>query len=724
MTTPDPSSSIVRAGAAASSVAAPAAEQDQAAPAAEHGLPASAPEQNAELGGPEHVVAEHQASPYYVPADGPFPTALASQAVCIFALLGASVGLFVGTVSRMSKAAFGSFLDVNDVGQELRLRLFFFLIGGAVLGALPALGALLWKRRRAVAGLRQLAEIVLPLCLIGLWRSLFSAQPWHDKPLTYMVGLSIVVLVLERALRRSFRAWPRSFGSWHRSASVAAWLRAKCTPRPGIARWLPLVVVLLGSSAYAIYFSYYTILNHQRLQTMGFDLGINVNWAYNALHGHITRNTVVAGAGVTNYFGVHAVFAMLTWVPFFAIHPSSEFFLIFQSLAAGFAGTTLYLFAATQMPRWSAVLVAFAYLLYAPLHGPNFYDFHELMPPLFFHFLLYWAIARRKTWLVFLLVPLIWTYREDLTIGLAVLGFFLVVTGVRPKAGFWIALSSTIWFVVVKLVIMPSLWSGWFDTIYSGLQAGQRGYGTVLVTILSNPLYFLSTLLVTEKLVYFLHMFAPLAFLAARRWSLLMLALPGFAFSLLTTGYPPTVSIAFQYTCHAIPYVFCASVLMLGIISRAEGGAIRRRAVLGAVALGMASHSFVFGAVLQHETFVGGFRKIEFAMSSKDTKRYATLKRLVALIPQEASVAATETEVPHIAARLNAYTLKDGPADADYILINGQRMGMGNVRAALNTMLGRDQYGLVGMGHDIYLFKRGLVAQETKGALKRLGLKR
>ncbi|HKO93571.1 MAG TPA: DUF2079 domain-containing protein, partial [Polyangiaceae bacterium] len=599
----------------------------------------------------------------------------------------------------------------------------FFLVGGAVLGGLLPLAVLAWKKRRAVPGLRLGAELVLPLCLIGLWRSLFSAQPWHDKPLTYMVGLSIVVLVLERALRRSLHAWPEVLAALPRTRSLLAWVAGKCTPRPSIARWLPIAAVLLGCTAYAVYFSYYTILNHQRLQTMGFDLGINVNWAYNALHGNITRNTVVAGAGVSNYFGVHAVFAMLTWVPFFAIHPSAEFFLIFQSLAAGFAGATLYLFATTQMPRWSAVLVAYAYLLFAPLHGPNFYDFHELMPPLFFHFLLYWAIAKRKTWLVFLLVPMIWSYREDLSIGLVVLGFFLMVTGVRPKAGFWIAVSSALWFVTIKLVIMPSLWSGWFDTIYSGLQAGKRGYGTVMVTILSNPAYFLSTLLVPEKLIYFLHMFAPLAFLACRRWSLLMLALPGFAFSLLTTNYPPTVSIAFQYTCHAIPYVFCASVLMLGVITRAEGGALRRRAVLGAVALGMLSHSFVFGAVLQHETFIGGFRKIEFGMGAKDKKRYGILKKLVGMIPQEASVAATETEVPHIAARLDAYTLKDGPADADYLLINGLRMGMGDVRGAVNAMLARDEYGLVATGADIYLFKRGFSAPETKGALRRLGLK-
>jgi len=130
----------------------------------------------------------------------------------------------------------------------------------------------------------------------------------------------------------------------------------------------------------------------------------------------------------------------------------------------------------------------------------------------------------------------------------------------------------------------------------------------------------------------------------------------------------------------------------------------------------------VFGAVLQHDTFVGGFRKIEFTINSKEKKRYAVVTKFAAMIPQEASVAATETEVPHIAARLDAYTLKDGPADADYILVNGQRLGMGDVRGALNKMLARDQYGLVATGSDIYLFQRGISSPETKGALKRLGL--
>ena len=657
------------------------------------------------------------AAPAPRPARERYPFASAAQALAVFALLGASLGLFTGLLTRMGASRFASYLEHNDLAQELRERLFFFLIDGALLALAPCLLLLIWKGRRVLPGLQRAAEICWPLCFIGLLRSLFSALPWHDQPLTFLVGLSIVAVVLERALRRSLRALPERVLPARLSR-----LLARLRPRPAVARWLPLGVVLLGSAGYALYFSHFTILHHRRLGTSGFDLGININWAYNALHGQFSRNTVALGAGVSNYFGVHAVFAMLTWLPFFALKPDGEFFLIFQAVMAGFAATTLYLFATTQIPRWSAVVVAYAYLLYAPLHGPNFYDFHELMPPLVFHFLLYWAIAQRRYWLVWLLVPVIWSYREDLTIGLVVLGFFLLVTGARPKLGIGIAVSSAIYFVVMKLVIMPQLWSGWFDTIYTTLQAGQRGYGTVLVTISTNPAYFLTTLLERDKLIYFLHFFTPLLFLPARRWSLLMLALPGFAFSLITTQYWPTLSIAFQYTCHAIPYMFCASVLMLGLISQGPEGTLRRRAVLGAIAFSTLSHSYVFGAVLQHETFVGGFAKIQFDMSEAEKFRYARLQRLVALIPESASVAATENEVPHIAARTSAYTLKDGDADADYILVEARHLNVGASREAVTSMVNREPYCLIGEGDDLFLFRRGTTTPETKTALSRLGI--
>ncbi len=653
--------------------------------------------------------------PRLVPHRDTFPVAVAAQAVAIFALVGASVGLGIGTLF-IQPAALTRFLEGNFLDDGPRLQLFlYFVIGGAIAGT-SALVYLAVRRRAGVPALRRAADIVLPLIVTGLVPSLFSAKPWHDRPTTFLVGMAATALILEALLRQSLRAVPDAFLDW---------LHEKLDFGPRVARLLPLTVVVAGFLFYAIYMSYYTILNHQRLMTAGFDLGINVNWCYNALQGHPERSSVLFGPDGGHFLGNHAIFAMIFWLPFYALWPGAEVLLIFQATMVGLGAVTLYMFASTQTTRWSAVIMAYAYLFFAPLHGPNFYDYHELLPPLPIFFLLFWAIAKDKNWLAILLVPVLWSFREDVAVGITVLGMFLLVTGIRPRFGLWLALISGVWFVLLKFVIMPLFWQTWFASIYKDLQApGKSGYGTVVQTILINPAYFLTTLLKEEKLIYFLHMLGPLALLPARRWVLLFLAAPGFAFSLLTTGYAPTLSIAFQYTCHAIPYIFAASVLMLRVMQGGAEGSIRRRAVLGAIVLGVASHSYVFGAILQHETFVGGFAKVEFTMTPEEQARYRTIKKMADSIPREASVAASENEVPHVAARLDAFTLKDGPSvDVDYVLLNINQIPAGNTRTAVNQMFARAHYGLVMQGQGLYLFKRGHHSEETRAALKTLGLK-
>src|SRR5262249_14052612 len=151
----------------------------------------------------------------------------------------------------------------------------------------------------------------------------------------------------------------------------------------------------------------------------------------------------------------------------------------------------------------------------------------------------------------------------------------------------------------------------------------------------------------------------------------------------------------FQYTCHSIPYIFAASVLMVRVIGEGAEGVLRRRAVLTAVAFAVLIHSYVFGAILQHQTFVGGFSRVTFTMSDEDIARNETMKQMAAMIPKDASVAASENEVPHVAARMDAYTIKDGAApDADYILVNQDQMGAGGTRNAVTQMMARADYGL------------------------------
>jgi hypothetical protein len=137
--------------------------------------------------------------------------------------------------------------------------------------------------------------------------------------------------------------------------------------------------------------------------------------------------------------------------------------------------------------------------------------------------------------------------------------------------------------------------------------------------------------------------------------------------------------------------------------------------------VGVLIHSYVFGAILQHDTFVGGFSRVAFSMSPREEQRYQDLRALIKLIPPDASVAATETVIPHVSSRLNAYTLKITAGKADYILLYRYHLDDG-VKHRVKDALKANPYGLVDKRGDFFLFAKNVQSKETDRALKSLGL--
>jgi uncharacterized membrane protein len=261
----------------------------------------------------------------------------------------------------------------------------------------------------------------------------------------------------------------------------------------------------------------------------------------------------------------------------------------------------------------------------------------------------------------------------------------------------------------------------WFQNIYNDLFAdGESSYGSVMKTIVSNPVYFLSTLNRENKVQYALNMLAPLAFLPVRRLSTALFILPGFFFTIMTSNYAPVLQTSFQYTTHWIPYLFLAVVVGLVLLESRQGPRARQAAVV-TIAVAVLCHSYCFGALLQHDRFVGGFSQVQFTMSPADKQRYADLRALVAMIPPTASVAATEQETPHISTRKDAYPLRWPPGAVDYILVG--RSHVWGAQDALNAAFRLSAYGLVAeRGDELFLFKRGPVTPGTDVAKSKLGI--
>lgn len=613
------------------------------------------------------------------------------------AAVGASVALFIQLVflrfwNRREMLLF------NSLGKAPRTRLVVSLAAGALIALLISI-PLLWRRPRDAARVERAAALLGPLVLLWLLVPLMTVSFAHDAQLVYLLLMSVLVLAGEPLMRRSFAAW--------------AWLRARWfLPRDQTrVRWwqrplVPLLIVVAAALAYSLINSHFTLMNHRRLGTTAFDLGIYNSIMFNAMHGHPFTAPVLFGPAGGNNLASHAEFSVVLFVPIYALRPGPETLLVLQSFLLGLAAIPLYLFAKTVLPRGVSAIVALGYLLFAPLHGPNYYDFHWLTISIFFQFWLYFAIARKKTWLTVVMVLILFSIREDIAIGTAVLGAFLLFTQLRPRLGAILMFVSVTWFAIDRFVIMQLAGTWWFQNIYNDLFAdGESTYGSVVKTLISNPVYVLSTIAKPEKLQYALHMLAPVAFLPVRRLATALLIVPGAFFTILTSNYPPVLSMAFQYTAHWIPYLFLGTVLGLVVLGKSRF-LYARPAAVTVFAVALVCHSYCFGALLQHERFQGGFSTISFEMSPEEKQRYADLRALIAMIPPDASVAATENETPHISTRKIAYPLRQNPGPVDYILVN--RSHLSGTENHLREAFAGASYGLLAEKRsELYLFKRG-----------------
>ena len=567
---------------------------------------------------------------------------------------------------------------------------------------------------------RRLAIRWGPLCVVWALPFLFNWRLWGGRELTFLCLLTGAALTFQLLLRRSLDcrlgAGGTAAAGCDRSARpCGAWRRKS--------KWLPLALILLGCVAYAVYFSKITLDNHYRLGTASMDLGLENNLLWNAVHGGPLFKTSPLGGPTSVHSGYHQTYFAYVIALVYRFWPGSETLLVVQSVLFGFAALPLYLLAKRRVGPWTGVLVAAAYLLYPPLHGPNLWDFHYLPLAIFFLWMLMWCVETRRNWAAAVCVLLTLSLREDVSALLAVLGLFVIAERRRPLAGLALAAAGGLFFVALKLVIMPQLMGGrsaFLDTFEGLLPEGESSFTGVLKTVFSNPVFTLSSFLKEEKLVYFLQIMAPLAFLPWRRPIGLLLSVPGFLFTILSTGYKPLVQISFQYTTYWIVFLFLGIVVNLGWLRAEEQAGRRTRSSRWAwtAAFGLAAliGSHQFGAVLQQNTVRGGFTKYRFGITDADRKRHDQLYELIRQVPPYAKIVSSERIVPHVTNRPDSYTLRTGIFDAEYLLVwlPPSRLERPYFLKALAT----GKFGLIARRGPFILARRGADPKDNPSVLR------
>lgn len=640
------------------------------------------------------------------------------SAVKLAALLfceGASVGLCLWSLGSDGLARYA--LE-NELPIEARRALIQLMVALGVVAVLGGLTFLLRARRDAAARLTRGALELSPLLVSGFLPLGFQWQLWASRETTFGVFTCVLGLgffVCLKVSAEALRSDPSEGLEFVRRALSRLAARTE--------GWVPPLIVALAATFYTLYFSYHTIQYHRSVLTMSYDLGLENNLLWNTVHfGGFMKSSPLSGPHGT-HFGFHAtLFAYVIGI-FYYFYQQPEMLLAFQAALIGFAAVPLYLFARSHIGRWAASLCAVLYVLYPPVHGSNLYDFHYLPLGVFFLWLTLWLVdAGRYKWAA-LAVILTLSVREDVAADLVVMGAFAMFAGRRPRAGMVVAGVAAVYFLVMKMMIMPRFLDGaqsfihqWKDLV----PAGGHGYGGVLMTVLGNPVYTLTSLLETDKFLYLVQIGAPFCFLVWRRPIGFFVSLPGFFFTLLSTKYPPLVQISFQYTAHWTAFLFVGFIATLRWLRAPkfpgdDGGFRRQRIWLAAACFTTLLTSYQYGAILQTNTARGGFGKYKFGMSDSDRQRYADLLRLVGKVPPLAKISAAEFVVPHVSSRPDAYTLRNGIYDAEYVL--WESPARDDERHFVHEAL-KGPFGVVASSGPFVLAKRGYDKSENQLWLK------
>lgn len=459
---------------------------------------------------------------------------------------------------------------------------------------------------------------------------------------------------------------------------------------------------------------------------------------WGTLHGHFL---LVSRYNFTDTFlGLDLALGFLPAIPFYALAPSAYTLVVVQVLLLASGAIPVYLIAKERIGSpWAGVAFAAAYLLYPTtqfmaMAGP----FQPRIPGLVGFLWAFWFLQRRQLLPYLAALFLAMLSRTDAALVVLAFGLYAGWGWVKPGRSLrpprlthphpgpisWPfaiipIVVSLIYFYVAITYVAPLFYSGNFvpgrvdlpfdlsrdyndlwpcgvspqACYYLHLGSGIPG---IIRNIISHPIAVFLFVFQPDKLWYLTLMLGGMLFLPLFAPRELLLAAPIFAINMLSNRIYQYV-ITEQYQILAIPGVVIAAIYGGAWLWEQVGGRGRpvrpprphrsarpptRYALIGLVLLVALLNIPLRNPVLS------AFRNPETA------ERVALMERMRAMIPPDATVAATSFLAPHLLPRLELYYIPGGKMhhqvdEAEYAFLDLRASGLRDQAARGNDIVGR-----------------------------------
>jgi uncharacterized membrane protein len=436
-------------------------------------------------------------------------------------------------------------------------------------------------------------------------------------------------------------------------------------------------LVAVATVAYAAVF-FALGVNRYVTYHSGADLGLFTQTIASAFHGF--DNTVEG----TSHFAYHFSPILYLLAPPLWLTRSALVLVFVQAVATALVAPPIYAIARRRTTGRGAAVIACIALLYPPLQGVTFTDFHETAFLQAAIAWLLWALDARRFSVAAIALLVALATKEDQAPAMAFLGAAACVyfsrmretRGVLFGAAAIVVSALTMWgyfFVVRPLAGAPEHWVpahfyGWI------------GYRT-------RPL----AVELGGRLTYLIEAFLPLALIPLRS-PVVLLALPGFA-EVLASREPLTYTMGQHYAAAWVPYVLAAFAVAGARMW--SGSAPAGRRWIGASAI-LCALTLAFFSPLHLGHFLG-----------VPTRADAAAGALVAEVPRDASIGTYDEMYAHLGFFPHAEIgLRGSPRYVLYDERYSSAAWNGRILPRVRAALAAGTYRIVDARDGVFLLKR------------------
>lgn len=405
-----------------------------------------------------------------------------------------------------------------------------------------------------------------------------------------------------------------------------------------------------------------SILRFEQFLSGKLDLGNMVQTIWNTSQGRVFEFTDPYSTETTSRLGTHADFFLIVLTPLYILFPSAWTLLILQAVILGVGGFIVYAIARQVVKnKLYSLCFALLYLLNPSVIRTSIYDFHAVVLATTFLLAAWYCIIQKKWWWFVFWGILTGLTKEQVWIPVGLMSIYYAWKQKEYVKGIGFGILCFLLSVFLIAYAIPHAHQAPHFVLNNYTDYGE-GTNGVITGILTHPIQVLQSLADTERLGFLWQIFSPLSIFTLFAPFFLIFMGPELLGYLISENINMH-QLYYQYTATLTPFVFISAIYGFRFIEQKIPAKMYKQVLLFALFLVGFFYSYRYSPFPYS-------REPQVDMFASFSPEKQAMRAYLSLIPQTASVSATNNLGAHLANREHIYIYPLGYDIADYVVLD------------------------------------------------------